>query len=387
MVAKSKTMRKVAAKSKPRSRQNEPVAEQYQDEIEESFEGSDEATLLSDEESSTDEPLYQDQGEETLEALDEDYQEVSSAQAGEADLEAEAPEYGQEGLPDRVAADQELELVEGFDESILEMGRDQLPGQSDEAHLLDAWYADFADADTTALIRQQPHLSETTAEVVIGTDDRIRITNTTAYPWRTICSLRITARDGSRWIGTGWLVGPRTVITAGHVVYMHSRGGWVRSIEVTPGRNAANRPFGFCNATNFHSVKGWTRKRKRSHDYGAIILPRDCRYGSQLGYFGYANLNFFSLFNLNVNLSGYPGDKPSGTQWWHARRIKWVTGRTLVYNIDTAGGQSGSPVWRLKNGKRHVVGIHTNGASSGNSATRITKPVFNNIKHWKALGA
>ncbi|RMH36547.1 MAG: serine protease [Nitrospirae bacterium] len=223
-------------------------------------------------------------------------------------------------------------------------------------------------------------------EVVIGRDDRVRITGTTSYPWRAICSLLITAKDGSRWIGTGWLVGPRTVITAGHVVYIHSRGGWVRQIEVIPGRNGSSRPYGSCVSTAFRSVKGWTKSKKRSHDYGAIILPKSCPFGRRVGYFGYANLNFFSLLGLKVNLSGYPGDKPSGTQWWHARRIKFVTGRTLVYNIDTAGGQSGSPVWRYKNGKRHVVGIHTNGSSAGNSATRITKPVFKNIKKWKAEG-
>ena len=251
--------------------------------------------------------------------------------------------------------------------------------QVGETRLLDAWYAEFGDPDTVALIRQQPAISQTVAEVVIGRDDRIQITNTTAYPWRTICSLIITARDGSKWIGTGWLVGLRTVITAGHVVYMHRHGGWARSIEVIPGRNGSIRPYGSCTSSRFHSVKGWTDKKKSSHDYGAIILPHNCDQGKRIGDFGYANLSFFSLLGLKVNLSGYPGDKPRGTQWWHARKIRWVTSRRLVYNIDTAGGQSGSPVWRLRGGKRHAVGIHTNGSSSGNSATRITKPVFNNI--------
>jgi V8-like Glu-specific endopeptidase len=181
-------------------------------------------------------------------------------------------------------------------------------------------------------------------------------------------------------------VGHRTVITAGHVVFIHGRGGWVRSIEVIPGRNGSQRPLGSCNATSFRSVRGWTEGRKRSHDYGAIMLPGDCDLGRRLGYFGYANYGLLPLLGMNVNLSGYPGDKAAGTQWWHARRIKWVTGRTLVYNIDTAGGQSGSPVWRKKGNQRYAVGIHTNGSSSGNSATRITKPVFDNIKAWKQAG-
>lgn len=320
---------------------------------------------------------------------DDDHADVSSTEtAAELDAEMEEAFLGEQETTEGEATaetDSELETVAGYDASLLDTTREALSEARPQERLLDAWYADLGDPAVGAML-QQPGATETVAEVVIGADDRVRVTNTTAYPWRTICSLRITARDGSRWIGTGWLVGNRTLITAGHVVYMHSRGGWVRNIEVIPGRNGSSEPFGSCTATSFRSVLGWTRSRKRSHDYGAILLPRTCDYGKRLGYFGYANYGFFTLLNMLVNLSGYPGDKPAGTQWWHARRIKWVTSRTLVYNIDTAGGQSGSPVWRKKGSQRYAVGIHTNGSSSGNSATRITKPVFDNIKKWKQQG-
>lgn len=320
----------------------------------------------------------------------QDHEDDSSQDAGATAGELEAPAFGEFGPAETAAADQELEPVEDYDSSMTELDAPHdaataLPSPSDEG-LLDAWYAEFGDPATIALMQQQPQLTETVAEVVIGRDDRVRIHNTTAYPWRTLCSLLVTAQDNTRWIGTGWLVGARTLITAGHVVYMHRHGGWAKNIEVIPGRNGGSRPYGSCTATHLRSVKGWTRKRKRSHDYGAVILPRNCDYGNRLGYFGYANLGFSSLMGLKGNLAGYPGDKPAGTQWFHARRIKLVTARRLVYNIDTAGGQSGSPVWRLKNGQRHAVGIHTNGSSLGNSATRITRPVFNNIKAWKRLG-
>lgn len=351
-------------------------SEEYIEDIEDELGGTEEELEAETEPSTTAE--YETEAGEL-----EDHDDVSSDEPIAGEVDSEPPEYGEEGAPSAVETDLEIEPMEGYDESILEMSREEV--QTDEARLLDAWYAEFADPTTIALAQQQPSLAQTTAEVVIGRDDRIQVNNTTAYPWRTICSLLITARDGSRWIGTGWLVGPRAVITAGHCVYMHSRGGWARSIEVIPGRNGSRRPYGSGIATSFRSVTGWTQKRRRSHDYGAIILPRNCAYGNRLGYFGYANLSYFSLLGLTVNLSGYPGDKPSGTQWWHARRIKWVTPRTIVYNIDTAGGQSGAPVWRLRNGKRHVVGIHTNGSLSGNSATRIVKPVFENIKRWKSL--
>lgn len=281
------------------------------------------------------------------------------------------------------AAQGDLEPVPGYEARFLNvLAQESRRMVADGPPLLDAWYASF---EASAAL-QQPEVVERIAEVVIGVDDRIQITATTSIPWRWICALRIKAKDGSNWIGTGWLVGPRTVITAGHCVYIHDRGGWVSSIEVIPGCNGATRPYGSGTATAFRSVTGWTSSRNRNYDYGAMILPSHKAYGNQLGYFGYASLSESSLLNLTLNLSGYPGDKPSGTQWFHARKTASVTARTIVYNIDTAGGQSGSPVWRYLNGQRHAVGIHTNGSPSGNSATRIVTEVFNNIKKWKEEG-
>ncbi len=57
-----------------------------------------------------------------------------------------------------------------------------------------------------------------------------------------------------------------------------------------------------------------------------------------------------------------------------------------LLDIDTAGGQSGSAVYRIKDGKRFAVGIHAYGVGSGqfNSATRINRPVFDNLQTWRA---
>src|SRR4051794_24962558 len=58
-------------------------------------------------------------------------------------------------------------------------------------------------------------------ESVIGRDERQRVLDTDLTPWRKICSLQMRGALGSGVIGTGWLVGPRTVITAGHCVFSH----------------------------------------------------------------------------------------------------------------------------------------------------------------------
>lgn len=252
-----------------------------------------------------------------------------------------------------------------------------------EPSALDAQPMDALFASYTELI---PKMEAQAREVIIGTDDRVRVFATSAYPWRAICSLKITAADNSKWIGTGWLVAPRTVITAGHCVFMHDHGGWAKSVEVIPGLNDTTRPFGSCSSSNVRSVTGWTTSKNRDYDYGAIILPENCRLGDRTGYFGFSVKSDAYLMSSVHNLSGYPGDKGGNQQWFMALKPKSVSSRVIKYDIDTMGGQSGAPVWLKVGNVRTCVGIHTNGHFSGNSATRIVLPVFNRIQAWKNLG-
>ncbi len=250
-----------------------------------------------------------------------------------------------------------------------------------ESDLTDAWYASFDG--------EKPKTdSELSVESVLGHDDRVQITATTTYPWRAICSLLITSKTGKRYVGTGWFIAPGTVMTAGHVVYLHNEGGWAKSIQVMPGRNGNSLPYGSATSSNLRSVKGWTNSKKEVMDYGAIILPKSQHLGSKTGTFGFANLSDSSLKTKFLNLSGYPADKPSGTQWYHGRKVDHLGTRKIYYKIDTYGGHSGSPVWYISNGKRFAVGIHAYGAGGGstNSATRIVKEVFNNMMSWKGQG-
>ncbi len=225
------------------------------------------------------------------------------------------------------------------------------------------------------------------AETVHGPDDRAQITDTTAYPWRANASLLITAADNSMWIGTGWFIGPHTLITAGHCVFLKNSGvpgrdGWVKSIQVMPGRNGASLPYGSVTSTNFRSVKGWTDNGDETFDYGGIIIPTEL--GNTVGWFGFGVYSDSDLVSATANISGYPGDKPTGTQWYDARKIASVNSQKVYYDIDTAGGQSGAAVYRMINGARIGIAIHAYGGATTNSGTRIITAVYNNMVAWKA---
>jgi glutamyl endopeptidase len=247
----------------------------------------------------------------------------------------------------------------------------------------------FQAPDTSSI----PDISEATfgkpvqKETVHGTDDRVQIQATSIYPWRAHASLLITAADNSQWIGTGWFIGPHTLMTAGHVVHIKNSGisgrdGWVRSIQVMPGRNGQSLPYGSITSRSFRSVIGWTVNGDENYDYGAIVLPSDL--GLTTGWFGFGVWGDSELTSVTGNISGYPGDKPSGTQWYAARRIASVNARKVYYDIDTAGGQSGSAVYRIINGGRYGIAIHAYGGATTNSGTRIVSPVFSNMLNWRA---
>src|SRR5215211_4185917 len=204
-------------------------------------------------------------------------------------------------------------------------------------------------------------------ETVHLPDDRIQITSTEVYPWRVHASLLIQAADNSQWIGTGWFIGPHTLITAGHVVHIKNSGvpgrdGWVKSIRVMPGRNGNSLPYGAVTSTSFRSVTGWTQNGDQNYDYGAIILPTNL--GNTTGWFGYGVYTDADLTSAVGNIAGYPGDKPAGTMWYDSRKIASVTALKVFYDIDTAGGQSGSSVYRIVDGNRYGIAVHAYGGAT-----------------------
>jgi V8-like Glu-specific endopeptidase len=228
---------------------------------------------------------------------------------------------------------------------------------------------------------------EVVLETVHGQDDRVPIKDTELYPWSAIASLLITAADGSQWIGTGWFISPRTLATAGHCVYITNSGvrgrdGWVRSIQVMPGRDGTTLPFGSVTSTQFWSVRGWADSGDENVDYGAIVIPTPV--GDTVGTFGFGVFSDDELAGSMVNIAGYPGDKPPGTAWFDARQVAMTGPSKIHYDIDTAGGQSGAAVYRIDDERRIGVAVHAYGGPTTNSGTRISPPVFRNLTDWKA---
>ncbi|MEM9012877.1 MAG: trypsin-like peptidase domain-containing protein [Pseudomonadota bacterium] len=230
-------------------------------------------------------------------------------------------------------------------------------------------------------------------ESIIEEDDRERILETELAPWRMIASLRLFG-GGRVLTGTGWFAGPRTLITAGHCVHdLSAFGGWAESVQVAPGRNGDEFPFGKVRTRRLASLRGWVERADPDYDIGCLQLAEPL--GERTGWLPIASPGAEELNDREVGISGYPADRGMGRfQYFDANRVIRVGERRLHYAVDTAGGQSGAPVW-IPSGEDHlpqVVAVHAYGfadarlgpAMLGNAAPRIAGPILDVIRGWIA---
>lgn len=234
-------------------------------------------------------------------------------------------------------------------------------------------------------------------ETVIGQDERVRVLDTDLAPWRMICALRMRGPNGAGAIGTGWFIGPRTVLTAGHCVFSkYFFDGWADVIEVIPGRNgpgsgADAMPYGSVASKRFSSLDRWVDGEDADFDIGCIHLPDPL--GDKVGWLAVGALPAGQLESYLVNISGYPADRGAGAEQYHAtNRIVRVSERRIFYEADTYGGQSGAPVWihETEQSPPLAVGVHAYGVGgtpadlgiTANSAPRIIPEVLDRLTGW-----
>jgi glutamyl endopeptidase len=214
-------------------------------------------------------------------------------------------------------------------------------------------------------------------------DSRVRVNPTTGFPASATALVTFSAGRC-----TGWLIGPDTVVTAGHCVHQGGGGAFypTGSFRVYPGRNGLFSPFGSCTARWVATVVGWAVSGDDQYDYGAIKL--NCTIGNTTGWYGFF-WTTASLTGLPTIINGYPGDKPL-TQWQSKDLVRVTQARRVFYQNDTVGGMSGSAAYYNRPGCGSCsMAVHAYGTYNGppfstnNHGTRITQGVFNNLIAWR----
>jgi V8-like Glu-specific endopeptidase len=274
-------------------------------------------------------------------------------------------------------------------------------------------------------LRFERELSDLNLREVFDPDTRARvsISETLDVPYRWICRLTIPDTDPNEsgyGAGTGVLVGPRHVLTAAHIlVSLEDPGKTVgHRLLVQPARNGHDKPFDVVAVQGWQVNPEWVTKHRNKwrlrpqHDYALITLKKDvsiwkddrlgdcplsywgasdrCGAGSEVG------LTPDNVTGQEAIVTGYPGEKPAGTLWMGRGPITYDRRLgMLLHKVDTKPGQSGAPVWLMRNGIACLVGIHggasgrwsssTNGTLTltDNAAVLLTPEVLRRIESWK----
>jgi len=257
-------------------------------------------------------------------------------------------------------------------------------------------------------------------EVPVGSKPRIRVTNTLAVPYRWICQIEVSYRDPDvRYEtrlaqGTGLLIGPRSVLTAAHVLSPRRGREKVDEVIVSPARDGSGPPpLGSFEAADCKLSPNWLKDHSAEYDFGLIRLAKDVSTHrlktGRLGYWGDpqygsgSNLRALApaeVAGRTINVAGYPEDRsPRKTLWIGTGRISGHVPELGIREKDklirhaapTSGGQSGAPVWLYHKsaGRRDLVGVHTTPvsrqgaeASAANLAIRLRPYVLDLLRSW-----
>lgn len=228
--------------------------------------------------------------------------------------------------------------------------------------------------------------SDNKARVVFDPDERLPIKNTRAYPWKCICLLQIFRSGSLIGVATGFFIGPRCVITNGHVVF--GEGGYVSEIKVIPGHMPnIPSPFGYDISKKFVTTQGWVDHYNdwtvgRNYDYAAVVLSNSSLFDRIGGFLNYADAD--SLQQLVI--AGYPieSEFEVGSLLYAAGSDIGVSDYGYEYIIDTSVGQSGSPILMGSGNTIICVGVHSGGTNI-NFGVRCNRSVIENWNTWRTF--
>ena len=190
-----------------------------------------------------------------------------------------------------------------------------------------------------------------------------------SYPFNTVGFLEINF-PSHKMRGTGFIVGPYTVLTNAHNIYSTNFGGWYQTIRFSPGQYEKEYPNVIKPFSTYSPIRAETnekyiqydskgdRTNSVMYDYAALFF--DQRFD---GITTFIPLEF-NYYPDAVSLFGYPGvvrDVETLGMWRSDGAVMVIDDFCLYYDAYSSGGSSGSPVltYNRESGTYRVVAVHS----------------------------
>lgn len=231
----------------------------------------------------------------------------------------------------------------------------------------------------------QNQFKENNNRIIIEDDDRRELYDYeyTIAPYRSICKIVISFNEepGISHQGTGFLVGPHTILTACHVVYdinsLHDY-GFFDTISITFGSHIDSyteqivNPYGEITTYSLVTCGNYKNTLLRGDDWALIDLNTEI--GLTLGYFGTTTV---LSEGSGLYLAGYSNDH-YGNMAVSYGEVYNLDNTTFDHDCDLESGASGSPI--IRTFYDYVCGIESGHTSTLNSACRITSNLVSLIE-------
>jgi V8-like Glu-specific endopeptidase len=190
--------------------------------------------------------------------------------------------------------------------------------------------------------------------------------------YRAVCRIVSTFSGNQKRYGSGCLIHPLWVLTAGHVVFNTGPDPTkplAKSVNMAPSAEGGVNPYGALDSDDFRVFPGWTTSPSPSNDLALVRIPNQTLYSRVQSTIPLS----LATDSQDIVLVGYPV-RPTVLAYRNDGD-GILSGNLLEYRLNSESGMSGGPVIR----DLAVVGVHGYGTCP-NSGLAITQKVLDWIK-------
>jgi V8-like Glu-specific endopeptidase len=203
---------------------------------------------------------------------------------------------------------------------------------------------------------------------VFGADNR-EVYYPSGYPWTCIGKIFVWddfSQPFPAWSGSGVLIGPRVVLTAGHMAPWGSNNWAMQFIPAfydggsTLGASVGSYVSDYWGYDTGDHVSAWDM----------LVLRLYTPLGNTYGYFGTKDYSSSWEGGNYWTLAGYPGavagaNRPSRQMWWPVLDDDSDgSAEEVEYEADATDGNSGGPVFGFWSGWPYAIATHSGGSKT-----------------------